>query len=180
MQDTISVVCSIGARKIVFFETTVRGVQLASLDPASGNTLPRPFVKLEYSLAQMSYLMPFLRDCAQARVEPQVYLWDLHLPNPEVLVIFDLTNPSRNLIRSTLRKTHHLIEGAWDSLKTTAAANLDRDARVRFLDLYRNSQSAGIVILEEGTLPAEIAAAALFAFPTSKVFSAPPPPILEA
>ena len=67
--------------------------------PTSGaSPLVVPCLHLEYDLRSLLPISALLAAMVQQKKEPEVYVWDEHLAEPEVAILFRLSQPNKNVL----------------------------------------------------------------------------------
>lgn len=153
MQDPNVMFSLSGKKNVCYFEAGIPNVQFASVntDDASATTVPA--LVLEYTLAELAVVTQLFAEMDRKNRRPVIYAWDLENDEPELLIEFRTTNPNRAKVSRIVGKRYSSIletTPRWHTLMTGVAANMPREDTLRFLEQFKVTQRAVILIFEAG------------------------------
>ncbi len=134
-----------------------------------------PILILEYGIGELGAVAVIAREMTRKREVPEIYIWNTHLPEPEVAVRFATGVPTAAVLTEITGKVGEVpnamvAELGCSSVFTLAEVNLDQQQVTSLLlHNFRTTKVAGVFICETGQPKTQ----PLFAFTTSQLNEQP-------
>ncbi|MDO8624194.1 MAG: hypothetical protein Q7R54_02450 [bacterium] len=113
-----------------------------------------PTIQIEYALPDFLPVSVILKTMRDKKILPEVYIWDEHLSEPEVAVLFRIKNPELSVLKSLAAKSASLMaemvyENGCSEIITTGEANVWRTDGVEdFLREFERVPIAAVIVRE--------------------------------
>ncbi|HYD93109.1 MAG TPA: hypothetical protein VEB18_01475 [Candidatus Paceibacterota bacterium] len=147
--------------------------------------LPRlyPTVTLAYRLLDLAQLTPCFTYMRDHTLSPEIYLWELESPDPELIVAFRIPMPGRQMLKKLIgplmaNLTTDAAEDVPFEFLVQSAGNASNTWAHAFLETFQETKCAALLISEtqeyheESVMPTA-------GFVVDKVYTHPPPPLLS-
>lgn len=144
---------------------------------------PYPSLVLEYDLKTLNHLSPLFSRMREQELEPEIYLWDLQAPEPELRVDFVIPVQERKtFIRLAGSLMAPVITGLSDEadsfeFRAISAGNAEPEWVEKFLGAFREKGVGVVFVTEQGTKEGD-RVRPVFTFVVTSVATKQPPPVI--
>lgn len=139
----------------VFVEATVHFVTPGTIMLPDHPHIRAPLLSLQYDLEVLGPVSAILGSMHKREEEPDVYVWDEHLPEPEVAIVFRTENPDRAVLDDVAGKLGHVlndtaVEMGCQTLWTMAEVNLSKSGVDTMTRLFEETKFICVEVCETG------------------------------
>lgn len=142
---------SISKKTKCFLDAVPSFVRVGYIQSAEIGT--HPLIEVGYSLHELMTLSKLTGTMVREKRTPKVYFWNERAHDPEILISFDIENPSATLLESILGTgalTAEIMKGGCHHLAALGAANTTKPNLRKFSEIYREQKRA-ILILSDAS-----------------------------
>jgi hypothetical protein len=116
-----------------------------------------PFINVIFEASDLLMIGPLLRRMRECEVLPELHIWDTQTESPEIVVIFRIKNPVRELLSEILGGPNDPIARRLSKLRfnevlTTGEASVPAGAVTGFIAHYADTHKALVVVSEAGDI----------------------------
>lgn len=146
-------VWSIGSKTKCFLDAVPSFVRVGYIQSAEIGT--HPLIDIGYTLDELMTLSKLTGTMVREKRTPKVYFWNERAHDPEVLISFEIENPSIPLLRSILGTgvlTAEIMKGGCHHLLALGAANTTKPNLQKFSEIYRQKQRAVLILSDASSI----------------------------
>jgi len=114
-----------------------------------------PLIDVGYSLDALMTLSKLTGTMVRENRTPKVYFWNEKDPNPEVLIRFEIENPSTELLQNILGDgalNNEIMQGGCQNLSALGAANTTKPNLRKFSELYKRHKRAIFILSDASSM----------------------------